>query len=71
MEKEERKLQIMNSKYIVTLNEKTIQNLDLLYKTGLIKDKSKFINKVLSKSINNNAEKLKKHLQLQTKNKAI
>lgn len=71
MEKTERKLKIMNSKYIVTLNEKTIQNLDLLYKTGVITSKSKYLTKILSKSINNNADKLKLKLQKQARNKEI
>lgn len=71
MEKTERKLKIMNSKYIVTLNEKTIQNLDLLYKTGVITSKSKYLTKILSKSINNNADKLKLKLQEQARNKEI
>ena len=71
MEKIERKLKIMNSKYIVTLNEKTIQNLDLLYKTGVITSKSKYLTKILSKSINNNADKLKLKLQEQARNKEI
>ena len=71
MEKTERKLKIMNSKYIVTLNEKTIQNLDLLYKTGVITSKSKYLTKILSKSINNNADTLKLKLQEQARNKEI